>query len=67
MSSPAAPTMMAVDPRTGAHLRVATPAEVAAWLAQPARHPAFRDTVRVGDVLVYEYTGPGIWFGGAGF
>ena len=59
--------MVAVDPSTGLHLRDATATESAAYLAQACRHPAFRKPVRVGSVLVDEYTGPGIWFGGAGF
>lgn len=62
-----APTFIAIDPRTGLHTRPATTAERDAYLAQPCRGPAFRRPVRVGDVLADEYTGPGIWFGGAGF
>lgn len=57
---------VAIDPRTGLHLRAATDGERAAYEAQPG-HVAFRRPVRVGDVLIHEYTGPGIWFGGAGF
>jgi hypothetical protein len=61
-------TMMAVDPRTGCHVRPATPEESAEWergnagLLRP-----FWKTVPVGDVLIEEYAGPGLWFGGAGF
>ncbi len=57
---------VAIDPVTGLHLRDATDAERQAYEAQPG-HVAFRKPVRVGDVLVDFYTGPGIWFGGAGF
>lgn len=58
---------MAHSPTTGLSLREATAEERAAYLAQPARHPSFRKMIRVGDVLIDEDTGPGIWFGGAGF
>jgi hypothetical protein len=63
------PPIVAVDPATGLHLhlRAASESEVQAYLAQPCRHSSFRRAVRVGDVLVDEDTGPGIWFGGAGF
>lgn len=57
---------VAIDPATGLHLRAATSAEVAAFLEQDV-HPAFRKAVRVGEVLVDEDNGPGVWFGGAGF
>ena len=60
-------TMVAIDPSTGLHLRHATSCETAAYMAQPCRHPSFRKSVRVGDVLVAEDNGPGKWFGGAGF
>lgn len=66
-------TYVAIDPATGAHLRNATDAEIAAYLAQRQTRPASRQQacfdrpVRVGDVTIYLYTGPGIWFGGAGF
>lgn len=63
--------MVAIDPSTGLHLRDATDDERAAFENQTIAHPsglwAFRQPVRVGDVLVDEDTGPGIWFGGAGF
>ena len=62
----AASKFVALDPRTALHLREATEAEKAAFLAQP-EHPSFRKAIRVGDVLVDEYMGPGLWFGGAGF
>lgn len=58
--------LVAVDPVTGLHVRNATTDEAAAYLAQPVAK-AFRKPVRVGAVLVDEDTGPGIWFGGAGF
>jgi hypothetical protein len=57
---------VAINPTTGLHLRTATEAEQAAYLSQPGI-PAFRKPVRVGNVLVDEDTGPGVWFGGAGF
>lgn len=59
--------MVAIDPHTGRHVREATPEECDAYLRQECRHPSFRKAVRVGDVLIDTYTGPGIWFGGAGF
>jgi hypothetical protein len=59
---------MAKDPKDGRHLRKATPAEVAAYkAAQGSRRPAFDEPVRVGDVIIDTYNGPGIWHGGAGF
>lgn len=60
------PNLVAVDPRTGLHLRPATELESAAYFGRPLL-AAWRDPVRVGEVLVDEDTGPGIWFGGAGF
>jgi hypothetical protein len=57
---------VAVDPKTGLHLREATKAERAKYLQQPGPR-AFRKPVRVGKVLVDEDTGPGAWHGGAGF
>lgn len=59
--------MMASDPLTGLHLRLATREETAVYLGQPVMHASFRKAVRVGDVLVDQYNGPGAWFGGAGF
>lgn len=50
--------IVAIDPKTGLHLRRATEAEAAQYLGKP---------IRVGEVLIDSYTGPGIWFGGAGF
>lgn len=58
---------VALDPTTGLHLRPATEAEQAAYMNQPCRHTAFRRPVKVGDVLIDQDTGPGLWFGGAGF
>lgn len=67
-------TFVAVDPKTGSHLRQATDAERAAYLVQPgpgklgsSRRTAFRKAIRVGDVLIDQHFGPGVWFGGAGF
>ena len=61
----------AIDPTTGLVLRETTDVEHAAFTGQAIEHPskawAFRKAVRVGDVLVDEDTGPGLWFGGAGF
>lgn len=57
---------VAIDPSTCLHLRAATDVERAAYLAQPG-HAAFRRPVRVEAVLVDEDTGPGVWYGGAGF
>lgn len=57
----------AIDPVTRLALRPATEPEARAYLEQECRHPAFRKPVQVGEVLVDEDTGPGIWFGGAGF
>jgi len=59
--------MVAIDPRTGLHLREANREEIAVYLGQPVMHASFRKAVRVGAVLVDQYNGPGIWFGGAGF
>lgn len=61
-------------PATGRHLRDATAEEIAAYNSQPGpgapgsfRREAFRKAVLVREVLIDTYTGPGIWFGGAGF
>jgi len=59
-------TFVAIDPKTGIHLRDATELEIAAYNAQERKAP-FDRAVRVGDVLVDTYTGPSAWFGGAGF
>lgn len=58
---------VAIDPKTGLHLRVATESERAAYLGQVCRAPSFRKPIRIGAVIVDEDTGPGVWFGGAGF
>ena len=60
---------IAVDPATGCHLRPASAVEIVAYLDQVPPHglAAFRRPVRVGGILVDEDTGPGLWFGGAGF
>lgn len=47
-------SVVAMCPRTGAILRAATPAEVAAYLAQPERRPLFRRPVRCTDVTLTE-------------
>lgn len=69
------PHLVALDPRTGTILRDATPAEVAAYEAQPG-HPRITDpflrrsffvATRVGDVTIdvapsYEsHPGQGAW------
>lgn len=66
-------TFVALCPRTGVHLRPATPEEVAAYHAAQ-KHPryrvgsvAFSDNVPMGEVTIASDTGPGLWFGGAGF
>lgn len=57
-------TYRAFDPRTGTSIRPATPEEIAAYNNNPA---PFDTPTMVGSVLIDTYTGPGIWFGGAGF
>ena len=60
---------VALSPSDGRRIRCATPAETLAYVTRNCTptHPAFRKPVRVGAVLVDEDTGPGQWFGGAGF
>lgn len=69
--APARTRYVAIDPRTGLHLREATAAERRAYEAQriahPSGHPSFRRPIRRGDVLIDEDAGPGVWYGGAGF
>ena len=51
----------------GVHVREATAAEAAVYLSQSG-HPSFFRAVRISETeYVDEDTGPGIWFGGAGF
>ena len=57
-------TIIAVDPETGEHLRKASADETNAYETQP-RPPLFRRPVKVGAVLIDEWNGPGLWFGGA--
>lgn len=54
------PEFFAMDPSDGARLRAATVDEIVAYLNQPVRHPSFRAALRVGAVLVDEWTGYGI-------
>lgn len=65
-SSNEVPRHVAVCPATGVHLREATREERAAYESQSSKAP-FDKPVRVGDVLIDVHTGPGLWFGGAGF
>ena len=65
-ASEAARKVVAVDPKTGLHVRTATASERAAYFGRPIAH-AFHKPVRVGEYLIDEDTGPGLWFGGAGF
>lgn len=53
---------VAIDPKTGLHLREATKDEIKSFCELGAE-----SCTRIGDVLVDTYYGPGIWFGGAGF
>lgn len=66
----------AYSPTDGRMLRDATPGEIAAYTAPnkeraercPVRRArCFDEAVCVGDVRIDTYTGPGAWFGGAGF
>ena len=50
----------AMDPSNGTRLRAATMNEIVAYMTQPTRLPSFRKAVRVGSVLVDEWTGYGI-------
>lgn len=51
-------TMVAIDPITRLHLREATTEETAAYWANNRPAP-FDRPVRVGDVVIDTYTGPG--------
>jgi hypothetical protein len=53
------PRHVAVDPKTGCHLRLATSAEVEAYELANAGKGPFDGPVAVGDVLVEIYRGPG--------
>lgn len=66
----------AYSPTDGQMLRDATADEIAAYTAAnklraercPVRRArCFDVAVKVGDVRIDTYTGPGVWFGGAGF
>ena len=53
--------------KDGCHVREATPEERDAYLGQGG-HPSFFQSLRISPTeTVKEDTGPGIWFGGAGF
>lgn len=63
-----------IDQKTGCHLRLATIIEAIDFEAHNANrpgilsNPAFEETCWVSTgALVESYTGPGVWFGGAGF
>lgn len=59
---PGHPVYRAVDPQTGQHLRDATPDEIDEYqIVNGARLPNLRGVsmVRVGDVLIDEWHGPG--------
>lgn len=64
---------IALCPRTGSHLREATPDEVTAYHAgqKDGRYQAgkvlWSHNVLLGGVVITADTGPGEWFGGAGF
>ena len=58
-----APRFVAVDPATGCHVRDATAEEIAEYNAQPCIHPSFRKALRVGDVMIDDYRGPGVHYG----
>lgn len=64
-------TYVAKCRKTGANLRPATPAEIAGYHAANAGKryglDCFARPAVVDGVLIDTYTGPGIWFGGAGF
>lgn len=49
---------VAVDPKTGCHLREATQDEIFTYLESNPPRP-FDKAVLVDNVLVYPYTGPG--------
>jgi len=66
----------AYSPTDGRMLRDATADEIAAYTAsnkeRAERYPVrrahcFDVAVKVGDVRIDTYTGPGAWYGGAGF
>ena len=59
---------IALDPATGAHLRDATVEEIRAYYeGNRGTHRAFYKAIRLGEVLIVEYTGPGASHAGAGF
>lgn len=65
---PGAPTYRAVCPRTGEHLRDATADEIDEYqIVNASRHPNRTGLVRVGDVLIAEWHGPGASVARAGF
>jgi hypothetical protein len=52
---------VAIDPSTGRHLRNASVEEIRAYYeGNQGAHRAFYKTIRVGEVSVCEYNGPGI-------
>ena len=59
---------VAVDPRSGQHLRPATKIEIEAYKrANSNKRRGAERPVNVGSVLINTFYGPGHWHGGAGF
>jgi len=61
---------VACDPRDGRHLRDATPREISEYWTlngHADRRSPFDRNVRVGDVVIVRWTGPGASHAGAGF
>lgn len=59
-------TFKVIESATGCHLRDATPEEIE--LYHQGEKAACGGAVRISATeSVYEYTGPGVWHGGAGF
>lgn len=56
-----------VDPKTGCSIEGPVTTEQENAYLKQSGHPAFWKACRVGEYLIDEDTGPGMWFGGAGF
>jgi hypothetical protein len=63
---PAGATYVAIDPSTGRHLRAATSDEASEFNSRNV-FPFDNPTIVSTGALIDVHTGPGIWFGGAGF